>query len=208
MTFIDPKRDAVAAYRSKMAPLTCEFAALRPYGGATLIMADPPWFFENRSQKGEAKNPNQHYPCMPTPEIAAMPVEALAGDNCVLWLWATNPMLPDALFVLDSWGFKYSTAGTWVKRTKNGKLAFGGGYALRSASEPYLIGIRGHMQKDRARNVRTVIEAQVREHSRKPDEAYHAAREIAPSGPAFDLFSRQTREGWTAWGNETGKFDG
>lgn len=190
-----------------LASIARDFALMRPHGGARLLMADPPWLFENRSEKGEGRNPNQHYACMTTDQIAALPVDILAGENCLLWLWATNPMLPDALFVLESWGFRFSTAGTWVKRTAHGKLAFGGGYVFRSSNEPILIGMRGRLPPDRARNVRSVIEAEVREHSRKPDAAYEAARCLVPYGPAIDLFSRQTRPGWTSWGNETGKFD-
>ena len=171
-----------------------------------VIMADPPWSFDNYSRKGEAKNAKRQYACMPTEEICAMPVNQLAGGDCVLWLWATHPMLAPALSVLGAWGFSFATSGVWVKRTKHGKLAFGTGYCLRCASEPFLIGTVGSPQF--AKNVRTVLEGPVREHSRKPDEAYAVAERLVPRAlHRADLFSRQVRPGWTAWGNETQKFE-
>lgn len=187
------------------APILQQFIALRPAGGFDLIMADPPWSFDNWSQAGEAKNAKAQYECTPLDWIMSMPVAALAAENAVLWLWATNPMLPQALMVMASWGFTFKTAGHWVKRTKHGKLAFGTGYILRSAGEPFLIGTRGAPKC--ARNVRSVIEGPIREHSRKPDEAFSAAEALIPTARRIELFSRQTRPGWASWGNEAGKFD-
>lgn len=170
----------------------------------SLIMADPPWTFTLRSAKGEKKAAQAHYDCMTISEIMMLPVNHLAAPDCVLWLWATNPMLPQAFEVMRSWGFKFKTAGHWVKRTPHGKLAFGTGYVLRSAGEPFLIGTIGRPKT--SKSVRSVIEGPVREHSRKPDEAY-AAAEALVDGPKADLFSRQARSGWDAWGAEAGRFD-
>lgn len=183
-----------------------DLTAICPPGGFDLIMADPPWRFTTRSAKGiTAKGAGGHYGTMTLAEIKAMPVADLAARDCLLWLWATNPMLPDALDVLRAWGFTFKTAGHWAKRTRHGKLAFGTGYILRCAGEPFLIGTRG--QPRTARNVRSVIEGPVREHSRKPDEAFDAAVRLMPSARRLELFSRQTRPGWHGWGNEIGKFD-
>ena len=108
-----------------------EFVGLRPYGGFDLIMADNPWRFDLYSAAGEAKAPQAHYDCMSLDDLAALPVEAVAAKDCLLWLWALNPMLPQALRIMDAWGFEFKTAGTWVKRTKHGKDCFGTGYVLR-----------------------------------------------------------------------------
>lgn len=177
-----------------------------------LIMTDPPWQFENWSAKGEYKNASEKYGCMDIDDIKSMNVGHLAGKDCVLWLWATNPLLRQAFEVIDAWGFKYVTAGHWIKRTKHEKLAFGTGYALRSAGEPFLIASNG--TPETAKNVRSVIEgvggclqAQVREHSRKPDEAFSEAMKLA-KGPYLELFSRQERDGWDAFGNQVDKFEG
>lgn len=182
-----------------------QLIAQRPAGGFDLIMADPPWLYRNWSAAGTEKNAMAHYDCAPVDLIKGMPVQALAAENAVLWLWATNPMLPQALEVVASWGFTFKTAGHWVKRTKHGKLAFGTGYILRSAGEPFLIGTRGAPRC--ARNVRSVIEGPIREHSRKPDEAFSAAEALIPTARRIELFSRQSRPGWVSWGNQAGKFD-
>lgn len=181
-----------------------DFTDLRPAGGFSLIMADPPWSFDNFSGRGEAKNPKAHYDCAQLDWIKALPVRILAGRDCLLWLWATNPMLREAFEVLDAWGFEYKTAGHWPKRTKHGKLAFGTGYILRCAGEPFLIGTIGAPKT--TRSVRSIVEGPVREHSRKPDEAFEAAERLMPEVQRIELFSRQVRPGWAAWGNETGKF--
>lgn len=178
-----------------------------PTGPFDLIMADPPWRFKNFSKKGEGKNAINHYSCMTVSEIAGMDVASLASKNCLLWLWATAPMFREALAVMDAWGFTYSTQGVWVKTAKKGGLAFGTGYALRSAHEPFIIAKRGK-PKIQSRSVRSVVMEGRREHSRKPENAYAAAEALGgPDATRLDLFSRQIRDGWTAWGNEADKFN-
>ena len=201
--------------------------SIRPAGGFGLIMADPPWSYEMFSAKGYAKAPEAQYATLPLADIMALPVEALAAPDCLLWLWAVNPQLPQALEVLRAWGFTFKTAGTWLKRTKHGKVSFGTGYILRSSNEPFLIGTRGSprttrgtrsaiitdavqelMEADVLPHVAVTIEAAAREHSRKPDEAYAACEELMPDVQRADLFSRQPRAGWIGWGNEAEKFGG
>jgi len=205
------------------------FMKLRPAGGFGLIMADVPWAYEMRSPKGYAKAPEGHYQTMRLDEIAAMPVELLAAPDCLLWLWAVNPKLPDALAVIAAWGFTFKTAGTWVKRTTRGRDAFGTGYILRSSNEPFLIATRGAPKTTRATRSTVptyddgfhsaadgsdwpsgsiTIEAIAREHSRKPDEAFRAAEALMPDVQRLELFSRQRRAGWTVWGNEVDKYEG
>lgn len=204
---------------------------LRPAGGFSLIMADPPWASDLWSEKGYAKAPEGQYATMPLDQIMALPVELLAAPDCLLWLWAINPQLPQALTVMAAWGFTFKTAGTWVKRTRHGKVNMGTGYILRSANEPFLIGTRGSPKTTRATRSAVIshgegfsdatdcadffcpfgtvtIEATVREHSRKPDEAFRACEELMPDVRRIELFSRESRPGWTSWGNEVGKFDG
>lgn len=182
------------------------FLALRPAGGFDLIMADPPWSYEMRSEKGYGRAPDAHYTTMPLDDIKRLPVEVLAAPNCLLWLWSVGPMLPQALEVIAAWGFTFKTAGSWAKVGDSGKQAFGTGYLLRNAGEPFLIATRGNPKT--TRKVRSVIIAPVREHSRKPDAAFQAAETLMPDARRLELFSRQTRPGWSVWGNEVAKFEG
>ena len=180
------------------------FAPLRPltYG---MIVADPPWNFMNWSVKGEKKNAKHHYECMDLDAIKALPVSQLASGDCCLFLWATWPMLDKAFEVMSAWGFDYKTGGVWHKKTVNGKTAFGTGYRVRSASEPFLLGFIGNPINSRSE--RNVIEGLVREHSRKPDEAYAWAERYLPDAWRVEIFSRTDRPGWDSWGDETGKFN-
>ena len=183
-----------------------QFHALRPFDGFDLIMADPPWRYEMRSEKGEAKSPSAHYDCMSIDEICALPVSVLAASDCLLWLWSLNTMLPQALQVIEAWGITYKTGGHWVKTTVKGKLNMGTGYILRGAGEPFLIGTRG-APKIKGRGVRSVIMGQIREHSRKPEEAFQAAKTPRPEARRIEVFSRQKRAGWFNWGHEAQKFE-
>lgn len=180
------------------------FSGIRREGGFSLIMADPPWLFRSRSAKGGGRSAQAHYGCMSLPDIAALPVASLAAKDCLLWLWATNPMLPHAFDVLQCWGFQFKTAGHWAKTTKHGRQAFGTGYVLRCAGEPFLVGTRGAPRT--TRTVRSVVMGRVREHSRKPDEAFAAAEQLMPEATRLELFSREPRAGWATWGNESDKF--
>jgi len=181
------------------------FAPLQPQA-YDFIMADPPWRFELYSAKGEGKSAQAHYATMTLDDIAALPVADLARGNCLMWLWATAPMLDQQIAILKRWGFRFVTSGVWVKKTVTGKTDFGTGYVLRSAHEPFLIGAIGEPETSRC--VRSVVEGMRREHSRKPDEAYEEAGRLMPTARRrADLFSRESRPGWEAWGNETGKFD-
>lgn len=179
----------------------------RPHGGFRRILADPAWYFKNRSAKGEVKNPVAQYPCLELEEIRALPIEQFAAKDSVLFLWGTFPMLPQALEVMAAWGFAYKTGGAWAKQSTTGrKWGFGTGYIFRSAAEVLLVGTRGHPQWT-SRSVRNLWVAPIREHSRKPDQVIEDIERMTP-GPGLELFARSQREGWISWGNEVGKFDG
>jgi len=199
-----------------------EFVKLRPAGGFQLIMADPAWQFSTWSDKGLGKSADAHYGCTPLEWICGLPVRELAGPNCLLWLWATNPMLPQAIEVMSAWGFTFKTAGTWVKRTRHGKVGFGTGYILRSANEPFLIGTIGKPRTTRSTRSALVtgpddgvgddwpsniftIEGELRAHSQKPEAGYAACEALMPDAKRLELFSRTNRAGWSVWGNEVGK---
>mgnify|MGYP003454849049 FL=1 len=186
--------------------MTWPFGDLREFS-FDVIMADPPWSFENWSEGGNSKNAKAQYDCMPTEDICRLPVGHLAAGDAWLWLWATWPMLPDAMQVMSAWGFRYVTGGPWVKRGKSGKLAFGPGYVLRTCGEVFLLGKTG-TPATFTKDQRNIIEAPRRQHSRKPDEVYRVCERLFdPRARRADLFSRQVRRGWTNWGDEAGKFE-
>jgi N6-adenosine-specific RNA methylase IME4 len=170
-----------------------------------VILADPPWLWSAWSPRGEAKSPQTHYMCMDLAAIQALPVAELAATDAALVMWATAPMLPQAIATLAAWGFEYKSAGAWAKRSKTGRRwHMGTGYVLRSAVEFWLIGTRGSPDA-LSRSVRNLIVAPVRQHSRKPPEAHHLCETLF-SGPRLELFGRARRRGWDVWGNQTDLF--
>lgn len=194
--------------------MTWPFDPLTPmkYGA---ILADPPWAYAMRSDKGYDKSPEAHYATMPEAELAALPVSHLAGPDCLLFLWSTWPHLPQALRLMQAWGFSYITGGSWTKRTAGGKPAFGTGYVLRSATEPFLVGRIGAPQTA-SRSIRNVIEAQEipdgieslrREHSRKPVEMRAMIEALLPRAHCCELFAREPWAGHDVWGNQTARFE-
>jgi N6-adenosine-specific RNA methylase IME4 len=121
-------------------------------------------------------------------------------------MWATAPMLPQAITTLTAWGFTFKSAGAWAKQSSTGaKWAFGTGYVYRSAAEFWIYGTRGK-PRTLSRSIRNLIVAPVREHSRKPDQM-RADIELLLPGPHCELFARESAPGWASWGNERTKFD-
>lgn len=175
-----------------------------PPGPFDFVMADPPWHLKTNSAAKPGRNALGKYRVMTLPDIMAMrdPILASCAPDCLLWLWATAPMLPQQLAVVQAWGFRFSTVGVWTKRTRHGKLAFGTGFRLRNSHEMFIIATRGKPRT--TRGVRSVVEGLLREHSQKPEEAYAAAEKLMPDARRLDLFSRTDRPGWTAWGDQAG----
>jgi N6-adenosine-specific RNA methylase IME4 len=172
-----------------------------PYG---VILADPPWTFATYSQKGKGRSAEAHYNCMGLDDIKTLPVGSWAARDSVLYVWATVPQLENALAVMRSWGFGYVSSFVWVKNR------IGTGYWARNRHEHLLIGARGSKVCPRFRGVApedSVIEGQQREHSRKPDRAIEIIERYHPNVPKLEMFARETRPGWDAWGDEVGLFD-
>lgn len=189
--------------------MTWSFAPL-VRGHYGLILADPPWAYEMRSEAGYGRSPEAHYPTMSTDEICALPVDELAAPDCLLVMWSTWPHLLHAQRVMLAWGFRYITGGSWTKRTAEGGAAFGTGLVLRSTTEPYLVGSAGRPwigSKSERNWIETVedvcetgIDARRREHSRKPEEMRRKCERLAPFVPRCELFATDPWAGSDVWG--------
>ena len=168
-------------------------------GGYDVILADPAWKFKVWNADKSGRRPP--YPLMTTEQICAL--EIPAAKNCALFLWATWPMIEHAFRVIKAWGFTYRTqAWTWVKLNKSGLGFFTGtGYYTRANTEPCLLAVRGKMSVQ-ARDVQALIVSPVRGHSQKPDEQYPKIERLYPNMRYLEMFARQRRLGWSAWGNQ------
>lgn len=165
----------------------------------SILYADPPWQFKARRASKDAVSPDDYptgrrlpYPTMTMGAICALPIASLAAPDCVLFLWATYPMLPDALQVVAAWGFRYKTvAFTWVKRTRADKgFHFGMGYWTRANPELCLLSTRG--RPGRACNgIPNLIIAPVQDHSRKPGGVRERIVALCGDLPRAELFARE-----------------
>lgn len=166
----------------------------------TVLYADPPWRYRN---KPNGRSPESHYPTMKTEDICSLPVQALAAEDCALFLWVTMPMLFEAQKVLAAWGFGYKTvAFVWVKQNRKGTGIFWGmGYWTRANAELCLLATKGHPQR-RAKNIHQVIISPVEEHSKKPEEARRRIEALLGDVPRLELFARRPSPGWDVWGDE------
>jgi N6-adenosine-specific RNA methylase IME4 len=189
-------------------------------GGWACVAADPPVGFRTWSEKGQGRSPSQHYDTLAPATIMTLPLQTVVADDAWLWLWWPDPHVPDLIETMRAWGFAFSgKASTWVKTLPSlarasrlistddieAVLPMGGGHTTRKNSETCWLGRRGK-PRILSHAVREVIVAPRREHSRKPDEFYRRAERFCP-GPRLDLFARETRPDWTAWGDQTTKFD-
>ena len=172
----------------------------RKYG---VIVADPEWRFEPRSREtGIDRSADNHYPTSPTEAIIARDVASIAADDCALFLWATAPMLPQALMVMAAWGFEYKTHLIWHKM-RSGK-ARGTGYWATGEHELLLIGARGQIPAPATAMCGSFIAAPWQgRHSAKPEIFLQIIEREFPTLPKIELNRRgPPRLGWSAWGNE------
>ena len=198
------------------------FGDLRP-GHYAAILADPPWHFRTYTKLDEnnwngRRDAEKHYAVMTLDEIAALPVSQLAAPDAHLFLWTTGPHLPQALCVLEAWGFRYSGMGfVWVKLRRGvnpqqlrlipfteADLHLGLGHTTRKNAEFCLLGRRGSPRR-KAKDVREIVLSPVREHSLKPDPVPERIERYC-DGPYAELFARMTRPGWDCWGVEVDHF--
>lgn len=168
----------------------------------SVILADPPWHFNVWSEDtGAGRSPSAHYQTMTTEDICK--IEVPAADNCALFMWACWPLLPDALQVINAWGFEYKTiAWVWAKLNKSSMgFFYGMGYYTRANTEPCLLAVRGKIPVA-VHDIQALIVSPVQKHSQKPDDQYRKIEALYPGLNYLEMFSRRPKTNWHAWGNE------
>ena len=179
------------------------------------ILIDPPWpeHGGGKSKRGA----DRHYPLMSVRRIAALPVGELAAEDAHLWLWATGNFLAHAIDCARGWGFRYVNFRPWVKATANYEMCSderggerellivrpqppGLGQYMRCDAEILLFCVRGMPMMPKWKPRQTIYAPRGR-HSAKPLIVHEQIERMSP-GPWLEMFARQKREGWAAWGNE------
>ena len=177
----------------------------------SIIYADPPWHYNGKMQfdkSGTTKeNPNWQrdifissacfkYPTLPTKDLMTLPINSIAEDDALLFMWSSSPHLEQAISLGKIWGFEYKTvAFVWNKMNHNP-----GQYTL-SYCELCLLFKRGRIPKPRgARNIKQLLEEPRRSHSQKPEEIAKRIEKMFPTQSKIELFARHKRKGWDVWG--------
>ena len=170
-----------------------------------IIYADPAWHFQNYNNAKAQTNPERHYKTMTMKEIVNLPVNEIADDNCVLFMWCTDPLLHKQIPIVEKWGFQYKTVGFhWVKtnKDKSKNLYFKSvGYWTRANPEICILATKGKPKRVGKNEDRLVISDR-REHSRKPDCVRDRIVELIGDLPRIELFARQKIKDWDSWGDE------
>jgi len=175
-----------------------------------IIYADPPWDYNGKMQfdnSGKAENFHINkkifissatfkYPTLKAKEMMKIPIIEIAKDDCLLFMWATNPHLQQAIELGAAWGFQYRTvAFIWDKMSHNP-----GQYTM-SNCELCLVFKRGRIPSPRgARNIQQLIRSPRKNHSEKPTEVIKAIEKMFPAQARIELFARRKPKGWAVWG--------
>lgn len=202
--------------RRTMRNLLPEFYPDLPDGKFQIIYADPPWDyggkmqFDKSSIKGENEGwkrdifisaANFKYPTVKTKDLKRIPIADISDDDCLLFMWVTNPHLAQGIELGTAWGFEYKTvAFVWDKMSHNP-----GQYTL-SNCELCLVFKRGRIPRPRgARNIQQLVRLPRGEHSVKPDVVRDNIVKMFPTQRKIELFARSRAEGWEAWGLDVRK---
>jgi site-specific DNA-methyltransferase (adenine-specific) len=169
-----------------------------------IIYADCPWKYNSRANhktrfRGGADG---HYDLMGIADLLQLPVNSISSDNSALFMWATFPMLKEAIEVMEAWGFRYVTqAFTWIKlNPKNKKPFFGVGYYTKSNAEVCLLGIKGKM-KPVINTVSSVVIEPRGEHSVKPDCVRDKICDLYGPQNRLEMFGRSSDDRFNVIGN-------
>ena len=176
-----------------------------------IIYADPPWHYNGKLQFDKSGKSAEEidlsknifissaafkYPTLKTSELMNIPIQEIAKEDCLLFMWATNPHLAQAIELGAAWGFDYKTvAFVWDKMNHNPGI-----YTL-SNCELCLVFKRGRIPKPRgARNIQQLVRVPRGEHSAKPVEVIQAIEKMFPTQGRIELFARRKTVGWATWG--------
>jgi len=176
-----------------------------------IIYADPPWDYGGKMQFDKSSASAERidlsrnifissasfkYPTLKLPELKKLDLDSISDNDCLLFMWATNPHLDQALELGKAWGFEYKTVGfVWNKMVHNP-----GKYTM-SYCELCLIFKKGRIPSPRgARNIKQLIEVPRGKHSEKPSEVRVNIDKMFPSQKKIELFARSQSPGWRSWG--------
>ena len=168
-----------------------------------IIYCDPAWDYRDKAKAGK-RGSSFKYDVMKVQDIMRLPVWDIADNDCVLFMWATAPLMQDALDVIKAWDFTYKTfAFVWTKRQKtSSKYAVGMGNYSKSNAEYVLVATRGHPKVINDTVKQIIVDTPRRRHSQKPDRVRTDIVKMYGDVSRIELFARSKVHLWDVWGND------
>lgn len=175
--------------------------------GYDVVLIDPPWSYHGSQTKWAAAA--KFYPTMSDNDLLSFPVRSIMSDKSVMFCWATSPRLDFAFQCISAWQLHYrGVAFVWVKTTHAGIPIGAQGvrpsivkptteYVLSASTVQY-----GRPMPIADEGVCQTVLAPRSTHSTKPNAVMERIERLYPDASKIELFARQTRDGWAAWGNE------
>jgi site-specific DNA-methyltransferase (adenine-specific) len=181
---------------------------------------NPPWSYNNK-KTGDTmvSGAESKYNLMTNEEIMDIPIPDITKKDCICFLWATVPLMPEAFSTLKAWGFEYKTMLTWRKI-----MSLGMGYWFRGQCEHLLLGVKGNVKAFRQQKANfyeseyfeldECYQSKCGKHSQKPQhfrDLISTAVKVSFTEPKkLELFARSREgmfsdyeyEGWDVFGNE------
>lgn len=165
-----------------------------PANKYNVLLCDPPWEYRNTGFEMSAEG---QYSTMSIEELQTLKIEDLAYENSIMFMWATNPLLKEAIELLEYWGFNYKTNFVWIKTRHTA------GFYVYGQHELLLIGVRGSMLP-MGEKYKSIIQGENIKHSKKPDIVYEIIETMYPQAKYLELFHRGIkRKNWEGWGFES-----
>jgi N6-adenosine-specific RNA methylase IME4 len=166
-----------------------------------VVSVDPPWPYEGENKSitsfdSVGRRVANPYPEMSIDDIKNIDIPLM--DDAVVLLWTTHKFLPDAFEILKGWNLEYKATLVWNKE----KIGMGAWFRMQC--EFCLVGIKGKPYWNNT-TFRDILTEPRREHSRKPDSFFDMIEQIT-LGRRLEYFSREQRNGWETYGNDTQKF--
>jgi len=163
-----------------------------------VIYADPAWSYNDKQDTPKLGGASKHYDTMTINQLSKLPVNKIAENNSVLFLWVTSPLLEDAFKIISSWGFKYKTSFIWDKVKHNM------GHYNSVRHEILLVCTKGSCTPDNKILYNSVQRIERNNnHSEKPIEFLNIIDDLYNYGNKLEMFCRTIKkQNWYGWGDE------
>lgn len=169
-----------------------------PGGVYPTIVIDPPWPMQKVDREVRPNQAEFGYKTQTLDQIGDIDIPSAEDAN--IFVWTTQKFLPATFGILSQWDFRYIFTMVWHKA---------GGFQPHNLPqyncEFVLFGRCGSgIPFTTTKAFPTCFDGKRREHSQKPNEFYELVSRVSP-GPRIDMYSREKRDGFDQWGDETGK---